>query len=97
MRNVLRYVLLNEHKDRARAWGAHPARAHGGIDPWTSAYYFEGFADVGPVPPEPPLEPGERVVDPTGPPVTEPTSWLLRVGWRRHGLIDTGEYDPPAR
>ena len=26
-----------------------------------------------------------------GAPVQEPRSWLLRVGWRRHGLIDPGE------
>jgi len=26
-----------------------------------------------------------------GAPVQEPRSWLLRVGWRRHGLVDPGE------
>jgi hypothetical protein len=121
MRNVLRYVLLNEHKDRARAQRGHPsagtsleqqdrcARARwgaqwapsqalrarlGGVDHWSSAYYFDGFANVGPAPPEPPPEPGERIVDAQEPPVTEPRSWLLRTGWRRYGLIDTTEYAP---
>lgn len=116
MRNVLRYVLLNESKDRARRARLGPALARhglarrarlgpalaegpcppfqGGIDPWSSAYYFDGFANVGPPPPEPPPEPGERIVEATGPPVTAPRSWLLRVGWRRYGLIDTEEYAP---
>jgi REP element-mobilizing transposase RayT len=122
MRNVLRYVLLNEHKDRAkrarpsvgRSFGAQDIRARAmgarrgaewgasqalrarlvGVDHWSSAYYFDGFANVGPVPPEPPPKPGERVVEPLGPPVTEPHSWLLSTGWRRYGLIDTTEYAP---
>jgi REP element-mobilizing transposase RayT len=101
MRNVLRYVLLNEHKDRSRA---RRALRRGetmrdasvsplvGVDHWSSAYYFDGFANVGPAPPEPPPKPGERIVEPQGPPVTEPRSWLLRTGWRRYGLIDTAEY-----
>ena len=91
MRNVLRYVMLNLHKDRARR-GVHVT----GVDPWSSAWYFDGFANVGPAAPEPPLEPGTRVVDERGPPVTAPRSWLLRIGWRRHGLIHTGEYAPDA-
>ena len=33
-----------------------------------------------------------RSVHPHGPPpVAEPRTWLLRVGWRRHGLIDPAE------
>jgi REP element-mobilizing transposase RayT len=108
MRNVLRYVLLNLHKDRARAAralqgaglcdDATTPRSAGayvtGVDHWSSAFYFDGFANVGPVAPEPPLEPGSRVVDERGPPVTAPRSWLLRIGWRRHGLIHTEEYAP---
>ena len=107
MRNVLRYVLLNEHKDRALARSALSRAASAasasnrslwegfdGIDPWSSAFYFDGFANVGAVAPEPPPPPGTRVVDERGPPVTAPRSWLLRVGWRRHGLIHTEEYAP---
>jgi REP element-mobilizing transposase RayT len=107
MRNVLRYVLLNENKDRAlarsalvRTLGKAGARSRvlvagcDDIDHWSSAFYFDGFANVGPVAPEPPPPPGTRVVDERGPPVTAPRSWLLRIGWRRHGLIHTGEYAP---
>ncbi|MFA6168851.1 MAG: transposase, partial [Gemmatimonadaceae bacterium] len=68
MRNVLRYVFLNAHKDAARRGRARAERAlrHGGtmlaalvsrlvgVDHWSSAFYFDGFANVGPVPPEPP-------------------------------------------
>jgi hypothetical protein len=90
MRNVLRYVLLNEHKDRARAQRADRMV---GVDHWSSARYFDGFANVGPLPEEPPLEPGTRVIDEWGPPVAPARTWLLRVGWRQHGLIGTDEYD----
>ena len=30
------------------------------------------------------------------PPVTAPHTWLLRVGWRRHGLLDPNEIPGPA-
>jgi REP element-mobilizing transposase RayT len=89
MRNVLRYVLLNAHKDAARR-----GRALSSVDHWSSAFYFDGFANVGPVPPAPPPKPGERIVEPQAPPVTAPRSWLIRTGWRRYGLIDTAEYAP---
>ena len=91
MRNVLRYVLRGAHKDAARS--AHK-RELTGVDFWSSAYYFDGFANVGAAAEEPPLEPGARIIDERGPPVTPARSWLLRVGWRRHGLIHTAEYAP---
>jgi len=76
-RNVLSYVLLNEHKDRARQ-----AELVRGIDEYSSGCFFDGWADVSP---RPPLD-GERA-----PPVTHARSWLLRLGWRRHGLLRTTE------
>jgi REP element-mobilizing transposase RayT len=81
-RRVLRYVLCNEHKDRARA-----GVAVRGVDPYSSGAHFDGWHP--------------SVARPTacGPPaVTTPESWLLRVGWRNHGLIRTDEYPlaPPA-
>jgi hypothetical protein len=55
-------------------------RKHGlvldGLDPFSSARWFDGWRD-GPDP-----RPGE-----SGPIVTART-WLVRVGWRRHGRID---------
>lgn len=91
MRNVLRYVLLNAHKDASRR-----GRSFASVDHWSSAFYFDGFANVGPVPPQPPPKPGERIVHPQAPPVTKPRSWLIRTGWRRYGLIDTTEFSPPV-
>jgi REP element-mobilizing transposase RayT len=80
MRNVLSYVLLNLHKDQARR-----GRLVCGIDPCSSGRYFDGWADV----PQELLAGGERA-----PPVAQAQSWLLRVGWRRHGLLRTTERAP---
>jgi REP element-mobilizing transposase RayT len=80
MRNVLSYVLLNLHKDQARQ-----GRLVCGIDPCSSGRYFDGWADV----PRGGLADGERA-----PPVTVAQSWLLREGWRRHGLLRTTERAP---
>ena len=83
MRNVLSYVLLNEHKDRARQ-----GELIRGIDSYSSGRYFDGWADAEGVPP---LD-GERA-----PPVAQPRSWLLRVGWRRRGLLRTTERAVPQQ
>jgi putative transposase len=83
MRNVLSYVLLNEHKDRARQ-----GELVRGIDSYSSGRYFDGWADAEG---GPPLD-GERA-----PPVTQPRSWLLRVGWRRRGLLRTTERAAPQQ
>ncbi len=84
MRNALCYVLQN-----ARRHGEYLDRRFHGIDPFSSAWWFDGWADdrwrQG-------LEPEEP--EPT---VAKPVSWLLRVGWRRHyPLIDLAEV-PGAR
>jgi putative transposase len=44
------------------------------IDPCSSAPWFDGFR-----------EPLPRVLDPS--PVRAPATWLLRIGWRRGGLL----------
>jgi REP element-mobilizing transposase RayT len=83
MRNVLSYVLLNEHKDRALQGDLIR-----GIDPYSSGHYFDEWADAER---EPPLEGGRA------PPVTQARSWLLRVGWRRRGLLRTTERAAPQQ
>jgi hypothetical protein len=45
------------------------------FDPCSSAAWFDGWRS----PPTTPLQ--------TTPPVRPPRSWLLRIGWRRHGLL----------
>jgi REP element-mobilizing transposase RayT len=84
VRNVLAYVLLNRHKDLARiGWELV------GLDPCSSGRFFDGWADAEPRGPPGPGEPGEEEA-----PVTRARSWLLRTGWRRHGLIRTSERAP---
>ena len=84
VRGLLVYVLQNarHHADtRAPRRGAW-------IDPYSSARFFDGWsrplAAQGPVPDGPP-------------PVAPGKSWLLRVGWRRHGLVRPEEAPGPAR
>jgi hypothetical protein len=49
-----------------------------GMDPRSSARWFEGCR--------------RAIADPEKPsPVAKAQTWLARVGWRRHGLIDVEE------
>ncbi len=80
MRNVLSYVYLNLHKDRAR----RRIRVLS-VDSCTSHTWFDGWKHrAGPAD-----DPSERD------PVARPKSWLLRKGWRKHGLIRLDERSPP--
>ena len=82
-RNLLAYVLLNTHKDlaqRGQVWL--------GVDPYSSGRWFNGWADV-PARAPPGSDAGEGQ-----PEVVKPRSWLLRIGWRRHGLLRTDERAP---
>jgi REP element-mobilizing transposase RayT len=85
VRNALRYVLLNVRK-HFPGWSSAI-----GYDPASSAAWFDSWRRS--------LEAGSR---PSGPrPVSLPRTWLLAVGWRRHGLIDPadvpGTRDGPSR
>jgi REP element-mobilizing transposase RayT len=77
VRNALVYVLQNRKKHVTLA----ARRLLPIIDPLSSAKWFDGFADPIPI--------ASRVSKP--PPVVSPKTWLLRVGWRRHGLIRASE------
>jgi hypothetical protein len=77
VRNALAYVLLNARKHwRRRTGGAPPVV----LDEASSSQWFDGWSLR--LQPSSPNEP---------PPVSPPRTWLLRVGWRRHGLIDPAE------
>ena len=84
VRAALCYVLNN-----ARRHGEQLDARWSGIDPFSSAWYFDGWASDswrGAVrPPD-----GE-------PPVAPATSWLLTTGWRRWGPIGVEEVPPAAR
>ena len=72
-RNTLRYVLMNRAK-------------HGGplgIDPLSSATWFDGFVDA--------------VAAPHGSPVAPPRTWLLRTGWRDKGGGPLSIHERPGR
>ncbi|MBI2394764.1 MAG: hypothetical protein HYV09_34665 [Deltaproteobacteria bacterium] len=68
---AIAYVLLNHAKHSAQA-----GRVGIAVDPFSSGTTFEHFH--GPV---------ERPAGTGPPPVAQPQSWLLRIGWRRHGPI----------
>ena len=68
VRNALVYVLSNVRKHLRHARG---------LDPCSSARWFEGWRTV------------EQVVDES--PVAAARTWLVRKGWRRYGLIDVDE------
>lgn len=85
VRNALVYVLQN-HKKHGHAQAAGRIGLPGptentALDPLSSAPWFDGFAEPNTVTP--------RNVGP--PCVLPPSSWLLRTGWRRHGLIHRAE------
>ncbi len=75
VRNGIVYVLMNRQK--------HASKKPTGLDPCSSALLFDGWK----VPPSltPPREATEES------PVAPPTTWLLRSGWKRHGLIGIDE------
>jgi len=79
VRNTLRYVLHNAAAHRARA--GKPPSPH--LDPRSTAMRFDGWRS--------PPRGGNRTKDfGTSPPRT----WLLRIGWRRHGLLGLTELLP---
>jgi hypothetical protein len=60
----------------------HTGRDGATLDPFSSAPYFDGFIEAT-------AAPISRDA-----PVAAPSTWLLRVGWRRHGLL--GRDESPA-
>jgi hypothetical protein len=77
VRNALAYVLLNARKHAARLGRGLGEATR--IDPASSGRWFDGWRS-------PP------VLRPRDPPtVAAAHTWLLRVGWRRRGLIDPSE------
>jgi hypothetical protein len=77
VRIALAYVLLNARK-HAAARGADPPSWGFLLDPASSGRWFDGWAS--------PSEPATDL-----PAVASARTWLMRAGWRRHGLIDPKE------
>jgi REP element-mobilizing transposase RayT len=78
-RNALSYVLLNQRQHEARR-GETLARDW--IDPFSSAYWFDGWRD-----PVRLREPRQRELLNVPCPTASPTVWLLTTGWRRWGPL----------
>jgi hypothetical protein len=84
VRHALVYLFGNYRK--------HEQPAGGVVDPFSSAPYFPGFLEFAQgVPAAPDLRRIAGIELARGSPVLEPRSWLLRAGWRRHGLISIRE------
>jgi REP element-mobilizing transposase RayT len=78
VRRALAYVLLNARRHLAKLGRRVPHVAT--VDPASSGRWFAGWA--------------RRITVTDGgqpPPVASPHTWLLRIGWRRHGRIDLSE------
>ena len=75
--NALRYVLLNSRKHARRSEPGHR------LDAASSSRWFTGWKNL-----------DIRATSPAtteSSPVTAPRTWLLAVGWRKHGLLDPRE------
>lgn len=87
VRNALRYVLLNARKHAAATAKMARKVPKVVLDPASSARWFDGWkASHGTAPSA--LEHASAHEDR---PVARARTWLLRVGWRRHGLLDPAE------
>ena len=86
VRRALAYGLLNARKHGRQRIGASPPVR---LDEASSGAWFDGWRRT-PRAPErtPPVGPAA---------VARPHTWLLAVGWRRHGLVDPAEVPRGAR
>jgi hypothetical protein len=80
VRRALIYVLHNHRRHTVA-----PGRPSG-FDPLSTAPHFDGFA--------PSIMRPNSTAPPDDLPVAQPRTWLLRIGWRRLGLL--GARDVPA-
>ena len=82
VRRALAYVLLNARRHLAKRRGvARQAPVH--LDGASSARWFDGW--------RPNAASGLPEATGAHPEVARPRTWLLTVGWRRHGLVDPAE------
>ena len=82
-RNALCYVLQN-----ARRHGERIDPAYNGMDPFSSAWWFDGWKDN---------EWREGLLPPDMRTVAAAETWMLQVGWRRHGLLSIDEVPAAGR
>jgi len=87
VRNALRYVLLNARRHAAASARRALRAMEVVLDPASSARWFDGWKRASQ------SVPGAHADAAPGlpPPVARARTWLLRSGWRRHGLLDPAE------
>lgn len=87
VRNALRYVLLNGRRHAAATASKAGRAMRRLLDPASSARWFDGCKGTAPGAPEirGPTHDTERRA------VARARTWLLIVGWRRHGLLDPAD------
>jgi REP element-mobilizing transposase RayT len=83
VRNVLRYVLANGRKHAAEG---REVAVPGAIDTFTSTPWFDGFREAIVV----------RGLPSTARPVADARTWMLTIGWRRHGLLSVHDLPTTA-
>jgi REP element-mobilizing transposase RayT len=84
VRHAVAYVLLNARKHwRQRTGSPPPVR----LDVASSGAWFDGWKRSPPATEE----------DRSPPAVAQPRGWLLREGWRLHGLVDPAETPGASR
>jgi putative transposase len=82
VRRALAYALLDARRHLLKQRRKAIASSRVLIDPASSARWFDGCR----------LSGADRFQEAIGTPeVARPRTWLLRVGWRRHGLLDPVE------
>jgi hypothetical protein len=87
VRHALAYVLQNAKRHAEQLCEVERFEP-GWVDPCSSAPYFDGWA----------ASSRHAIPPPAGPPpVAAARTWLLVVGWRRHGLVDLAEVPGPRR
>jgi hypothetical protein len=91
--HALRYVLLNGRKHFAAAKRAGVRAAEALLDRASSARWFDGWKAGNRTASSAPEPAAGRVQAP----VARARTWLLSVGWRRHGLLDPAEVPGAAR
>jgi REP element-mobilizing transposase RayT len=83
VRNALAYVLLNARRHAAKRLAK--LRKANVLDAASSARWFAGWRNDVDLDRSPPHSLGRAAA------VSPATTWLLRAGWRRHGLLDPNE------
>ena len=77
------YVINNLRRHEAQHGRVMP---NGWVDPLSSWAWFDGWRDCAAI-----RQDKARAGPEKKPPVATPHTWLLKVGWRRHGLVCVDE------